>query len=226
MDTSFKEALENASVKKIITENLIKTAEFVLKNNLFEFNSKVFQQISGTAIGTKFAPPYACIYMDRVEQDFLETQELQPLLWLRYIGDFFFIWTHGKEELKKFMEKFNNFIPNLRFTYESSEKSILFLDLIITVSEQELKTALHIKSTYRHQYLHYASSQQENTKHSVVFSQALRISRLCSEENGFKNYRSQMKSWFLGRGYPEKLFESEMRKIKFGREGIKKGQRS
>ena len=70
MDTSFKEALENASVKKIITENLIKTAEFVLKNNLFEFNSKVFQQISGTAIGIKFAPPCACIYMDRFEQDF------------------------------------------------------------------------------------------------------------------------------------------------------------
>ena len=60
-------------MKKIPTENLIKMAEFVLKNNLFEFNSKVLQQISGTAIGTKFAPPYACIYMDRVEQDFLET---------------------------------------------------------------------------------------------------------------------------------------------------------
>ena len=98
--SALKEALENRSVKKIPTENLIKMAEFVLKNNLFEFNSKVFQQISGTAIGTKFAPPYACIYMDRVEQDFLETQELQPLLWLRYIDDIFFIWTHGKEELK------------------------------------------------------------------------------------------------------------------------------
>ena len=153
----------------------------------------MFQQISGTAIGTKFAPPYACIYMDRVEQDFLETQELQPLLWLRYIDDIFFIWTHGKEELKKFMEKFNNFTPNLRFTYESSEKSISFLDLIITVSEQKLKTTLHIKSTDRHQYLHYASSHPEHTKRSVVFSQTLRISRLCSEENDFKNYKSQRK---------------------------------
>ena len=68
--SALKEALENRSVKKIPTENLVKMAEFVLKNNLFEFNSKVFQQISGTAIGTKFAPLYACIYMDRVEQDF------------------------------------------------------------------------------------------------------------------------------------------------------------
>ena len=53
---ALKEALENRSVKKIPTENLIKMAEFVLKNNLFEFNNKVFQQISGTAIGTKSTP--------------------------------------------------------------------------------------------------------------------------------------------------------------------------
>ena len=58
------------------------------------------------------------------------------MLWLRYIDDIFFIWAHGEEELKKFMEKFNNFTPNLRFTYESSEKIISFLDLIMTVSEQ------------------------------------------------------------------------------------------
>ena len=123
---ALKRALENRSVKKISTENLIKMAEFVLKN-------KVFQQISRTAISTKFAPPYACIYMYRVEQDFLKTQELQPLLRFRFIDDIFFIWTHGNEELKKFMENFNNFTPNLRFTYEYSEKSISFLDLIITV---------------------------------------------------------------------------------------------
>ena len=65
------------------------------------------------------------------------------------MNDIFFICTHGKEELKKFMEKFNNFTPNLRFTYESSEKGISFLDFIITASKQKLKTTLHIKSTDR-----------------------------------------------------------------------------
>ena len=51
----------------------MKMAEFVLNNNVFEFNSKAYQQKSGTAIGTKFAHLYACIYMDEVEQKFLET---------------------------------------------------------------------------------------------------------------------------------------------------------
>ena len=45
--SALKEALENRSVKKT------KMAEFVLKNTLFEFNNKVFQQISRTAISTK-----------------------------------------------------------------------------------------------------------------------------------------------------------------------------
>ena len=38
------------------------------------------QQISGTAIGTKFAPPYAFIYMDKTEADFLKTQDLQQFI--------------------------------------------------------------------------------------------------------------------------------------------------
>ena len=51
-------------------------AEFVLQNNFFEFNWEVKRQKSGTAIGTKFAPPYACIFMDEVETEFLKSQEL------------------------------------------------------------------------------------------------------------------------------------------------------
>ena len=44
-------------------------ADFVLKNNLFEFDSKFYTQISGTAFGTKFAPLYACIFMDHIETE-------------------------------------------------------------------------------------------------------------------------------------------------------------
>ena len=55
-------------------------AEFVLKNNYFEFGNKIKQQISGTAIGTKFALPYACIFMSDLATKLLEGQHLQPLV--------------------------------------------------------------------------------------------------------------------------------------------------
>ena len=54
-------------------------AQFRLMNKMFEFNRKVKQQVSGTAIGTKISLPYAFIYMDELKVTFLNTQVLQPL---------------------------------------------------------------------------------------------------------------------------------------------------
>ena len=71
---ALKEALEKREQKKIPTEDLVEMAEFVLKNNFFEFNSQIKQQISGMAIGTKCAPMYACIFMDKVETVFGDTK--------------------------------------------------------------------------------------------------------------------------------------------------------
>ena len=50
--------------------------DFVLKNNYFEFNKQIRLHISGTAFSTKFAPPYASLFMEKIETAFLETQEL------------------------------------------------------------------------------------------------------------------------------------------------------
>ena len=64
---ALRKALDNRENKNILTDNLTKMAEFVLKNNFFEYNGKVKKQISGTAIGTKFVRPYTCIFMDHGE---------------------------------------------------------------------------------------------------------------------------------------------------------------
>ena len=53
---ALREALNKKDKKTIPTEELLKMVEFALKNNYFEFGNKIKQQISGTAIGTKFAP--------------------------------------------------------------------------------------------------------------------------------------------------------------------------
>ena len=98
---ALKNALYNRENRSISTEDLIKIACFVLQSNYFEFNG-IVKQISGTAIGNKFAPTYACIFIDKLETDFLNTQEYLPLVRYRYIDDIFFIWTHGKENLSFF----------------------------------------------------------------------------------------------------------------------------
>ena len=190
-------------------------AKFVLKNSYFEFNSKVEQQILGTVIGTKLAPPYACIFMDEVETSFLEAQEMKPLVWFWYIDDVFFICNHGQENPDSFLEELNRCNSYLKFTYESSKTSIPFLDLKVSLSNGYLSTDLHIKSTDRHQFLHYTSSHPDHTKRSIIYSQALRISRICSNKSDFLKHLESMKSWFEVRGYPKKLREQEIEKVKF-----------
>ena len=71
-------------------------AEFILKNNFFEVEIKIIQQIFGTAIETKFAPPYARLFINIIENDFLHSEIVKPWLWLRYIDNIFFIWTEGE----------------------------------------------------------------------------------------------------------------------------------
>ena len=85
-------------------------AEFVLKNNYFEFDSNVKHQISGTAIGTKFAPPYACIYMDYMENQFLKNEQIQPWIWFRCIDDIFSFGQPVKKNLMIFWNDSTIFI--------------------------------------------------------------------------------------------------------------------
>ena len=83
--------LDQREEKIIPPKDLLEMARFVLKSNYFEFDSKIKQQVSGTTIGATFAPPYACIFMDRVEAEFLEKEHMKLWVWLRYIDGIFFV---------------------------------------------------------------------------------------------------------------------------------------
>ena len=78
------------------------------------------------------------------------------------------------------------------------------------MSAGELTTELHIKSIDKSQYLHYTSAHREHTKRSIVFSQALRFGRICSNETDFEKHLDYMESWVQTRGYPKHLVEKEM----------------
>ena len=86
-------ALEKRASIQISTSGLVEMAKFVLQNNYLEFNGETKQHISGTAIGTTFAPPSTCIFIDQAESEFLKTQIH------RYKDDIFFTWIYGQDKL-------------------------------------------------------------------------------------------------------------------------------
>ena len=77
---SLQRFLELRDNKQISSDTLIELAEIVLKNNFFEFDQKTFKQVRGTAIGTKFAPPYAILFMADLEEKILNAFEEKPMI--------------------------------------------------------------------------------------------------------------------------------------------------
>ena len=123
------------------------------------------------------------------------------------------------------MRSLNEFHTDIKFTYESSKESIAFLDLKLSVKNSKIITDLYVKFIDRHQYLHYLPAHPNHTKRSVVCSQALHISRLCSYEENVMKHKANMKSWFLKREYPEKLISAKVKFFNIERKSNSKTQR-
>ena len=83
-----KNALDLRLNPGIPTKEVIEMIELVLDNNNFSVgNSNHYVQIDGTAIGSKLGRNYACMYLGQWERELLNSTELKPFIYLRYVDD-------------------------------------------------------------------------------------------------------------------------------------------
>ena len=196
--------------KSISTDSLLELAKCVLENNVFEHNGDVYIQKQGTAIGTKMAPNYAILFMGDLEEKILDSSPLKPLVWWRYIDDVFFLWQHGEESLKLFLDHLNQAHPTIKFTSDYSDTSINFLDVKVSRKGDRLATDLYVKPTDIHQYLDATSCHPNHCKTSIAFSQALRLNRICSEPSDFDVRCNDLESWLIKRGYDQNFIRKKV----------------
>ena len=177
----------------------------VLTLNNFKFNDRHYLQIGGTAMGTRLAPSYANIFMSDFEDKYVDTYQLQPLLWLRYIDDIFCVWQHGESELDNFTEHLNNAHRSIKFTTEKSNTSVNFLDTTVTIRDKELTSSLYVKPTDRNNYLPFDSAHPYHCKKGLPYGQFLRIRRICSTESDFLKNCVYKAALLRQKGYPYNL---------------------
>jgi BarA-like signal transduction histidine kinase len=68
-------------------------------------------------MGTKMAPCFASLFMDKLQKDFIDSCYIKPLIWLRFLDDILFNWNHSEEYLFQFIDRLNNYNDNIKFTY-------------------------------------------------------------------------------------------------------------
>ncbi|KAL6458590.1 hypothetical protein MHYP_G00320620 [Metynnis hypsauchen] len=88
-------------------EHLIKLLEINLTKNDFEFDSKFYLQVKGTAMGKRFAPSYANIFMAKWEEAALGSWPTKPVHYFRFLDDIWGVWSGTEEEFKQFAAHLN-----------------------------------------------------------------------------------------------------------------------
>ena len=149
--------------------------------------------------------------MDRIENEFLDSETVKPWFWLRYIDDIFCIWTESQDKPEGFLNRLNNFHSNLKFTHETSKSSVKFLHLSVNIVDNKLEIDLFCKPADCHQFLHSNSVHPFHNKKSIVYIQGLGIKRLCSSPLTFRKHLENLKTWFCKRGYPQKVVDAQIK---------------
>ena len=118
--------------KNLQRKIIIRFLKLILTLNNFIFNGINFLKIKGCAMGTKYTPTYANIFMGIFEEThiyLLIKQKVQ--LYLIYIDDIFFIWTGSENKLKQLISKINEVHPSINFDFNYSKTQIQSLGITI-----------------------------------------------------------------------------------------------
>lgn len=92
----------------------------------------------------------------------------------------------------------NNVHRTIKFTHQSSSKSISFLDILVSFTDGYLQTDIYTKPTNSHEYLPNTSCHPAHIKR-IPYSQFPRLRLLCSEESQFQT-RDELEKHLLTRG--------------------------
>jgi len=87
-----------------------------MKYNDFEFNDKHYLQIMGTAMGKRFAPALANLYLLDFDKAAKNDFKIKPLLFFRYLDDIFFLWPGDVASLKEYESFLRSTIPDIKIS--------------------------------------------------------------------------------------------------------------
>jgi hypothetical protein len=206
-------------------ELIIALLQFVLKNNIMEFNRNFFQQIIGVAMGTNVAPELANIFLAILEVKMKAESEtnpklIWPLLFKRFIDDGFGIMNGSSSDIYYFVNRFNSFFSNITIDKIVIDTYLAFMDLVIFESDRFVKDGrfdvkLFQKENCIYDYIPYNSDHQPHILKNFILGELKRYVRCCSKERDFLNAQLAFVKRLRNRGYPRKFISKLLKKVNY-----------
>jgi len=205
-----KKAFENNPSPERPDQEILELLKICLENNDFIFNKEWFLQIYGTAMGRKFAPNFANLFMAQWEKEALAKCTLQPDCFLRFLDDIFIVWPHSEEEFYKFFNTLNDHHPTIKLKATLHRQSVDFLDVTVFKGPNfnnlgTLDTKVYFKPTDSHQLLHKQSFHPKHTFKGIIKSQIIRFYRICNNKSDFEQACTTLFKALKLRGYSSRF---------------------
>lgn len=142
-----------SQLKSAQIKYLVEGLQLATTNNHFWYQGTHYNQIKGVAIGARYAPSIAKLVLNKWEQEFIYKHQWEGLkLYKRYIDDVVLLWEGSEGSLVKFIQLMNVNNYGLRFTAVWNNKSISYLDLVLTNIQNKITTHTYFKDTDRNGY--------------------------------------------------------------------------
>ena len=183
-------------------EFLIKAMHFVLTKGYISFESEIYQQTNGAAMGSPMIPPYANIFMYQLERNTVHKyMNLGTiLLYKRFIDDVFIITKDS--EITELQSELNTLNPSIKLTWSPPAKHCNFLDLVVLVKNNKIHTKVFQKQLNTYAYLPFHSYHTPAQKRGFIKGEAIRYARICTDEDDFKLMVKLFTLRLQRRGYP------------------------
>ena len=166
---------------------LIEALRLVMLNNVFTFGDTYWLQVSGTAMGTPPAPPYATLfYAIHEERSILPAFGDNLFFYRRFIDDVIGIWrpsTWRVDDAANWarLQDVMNSHRGMRWEFSDRCDSIDYMDMQLSIVNGSIVTGLFEKALNLYLYIPPHSAHPPGVLTGLVLGNAHRIYTLCSD---------------------------------------------
>ena len=214
-DKAFKDNWFNKTYNMNISkDDLIELLSVATKNQLFQFNGNLYEQVDGVAMGSPLGPLMANAFMCSVEEKLAGENKL-PSFYKRYVDDTLAL-VRNLSDATDLLTCLNEAHPSIQFTMEVATNDRLpFIGMEIIKTDGSLETCIYRKQTNKGLLLHYQSHVDSRYKRSLLRTMLDRAKRLSSTQDFLLQECKTLKEIFLKLKYPEKFINSAINRLQY-----------
>jgi hypothetical protein len=192
---------------------ILNLLDIVMENNYLTYDNCLYKQIRGTAMGTPVAPPYANLFLAKLERDLISQMPIPPLYYKRFIDDGIILWDGPTPILEDFLSKWNSSYDTIKITCSPLSKSVDFLDLSISIDEDRvnidgfctIKFTSYEKPLNKFLYIPFHSYCPRHIFKGFIKGRIISLIVNNSKEEDFNTFSKLLRDRLKRRGYPSKF---------------------